>query len=173
MHYDTTIPSAVAVITAAAVAVDVWKRSGSTSKLVLNGMNRLFLKDVERESRAEAGAFLAGYITGLPCFAFQPSAIEALRCVYCEHHPYRPTETVRCVCETRVLGCLNCCTIWQPHFFESLRSVRLRTQGPCVPRLLSWHENIELPHVEIGELVRCIVSSVKEIRPWGQTNHAS
>ncbi|CAM9803481.1 unnamed protein product [Scytosiphon promiscuus] len=79
MHYDTTIPTVIGTITAAAVAIDVWKRSGCTSKMVLNGMNRLFLKDVERESRAEAGAFLTAYMTGLPCFAFQPSAVEALR----------------------------------------------------------------------------------------------
>lgn len=82
MHYDTTIPTVIGTITAAAVAIDVWKRSGCTSKMVLNGMNRLFLKDVERESRAEAGAFLTAYMTGLPCFAFQPSAVEALRCVF-------------------------------------------------------------------------------------------
>ncbi|CAM9455809.1 unnamed protein product [Pylaiella littoralis] len=79
MHYDTTIPTVIGTITAAAVAIDVWKRAGCTSKMVLNGMNRLFLKDVERESRAEAGAFLTAYMTGLPCFAFQPSAVEALR----------------------------------------------------------------------------------------------
>lgn len=82
MHYDTTIPTVIGTITAAAVAIDVWKRAGCTSKMVLSGMNRLFLKDVERESRAEAGAFLTAYMTGLPCFAFQPSAVEALRCVY-------------------------------------------------------------------------------------------
>lgn len=79
MHYDTTIPTAIGILTASAMAVDVWKRSGYTSKLIINGLNRLFLKDVERESRAEAGAFLVAYITGLPCFAFQPSAVEALR----------------------------------------------------------------------------------------------
>ncbi|CAN0086515.1 unnamed protein product, partial [Laminaria digitata] len=79
MHYDTTIPTVVGVLTTAAVALDVWKMSGGTSKMVLNGLNRLFLKDVERESRAEAGAFLVAYITGLPCFAFQPNAVEALR----------------------------------------------------------------------------------------------
>lgn len=79
MHYDTTVPTVIGAVTAAAVAIDVWKRAGSTSKMVLNGMNRLFLKDVERESRAEAGAFLTAYVTGLPCFAFQPSAVEALR----------------------------------------------------------------------------------------------
>lgn len=84
MHYDTTIPTVVGVIATAAVALDVWKMSGGTSKMVLNGLNRLFLKDVERESRAEAGAFLVAYITGLPCFAFQPNAVEALRFViYC------------------------------------------------------------------------------------------
>lgn len=80
MHLDTTIPTAIAVMTAAAVALDAWKQSGSALKLVVNGFNRLFLKDVERESRAEAGAFLAAYMTGLPSFAFQPSAVEALRC---------------------------------------------------------------------------------------------
>ena len=79
MHYDTTVPTIIGALTAAAVAVDVWKRSGCTSKLILSGFNRLFLRDVERESRVEAGAFLTAYITGLPCFPFQPSAIEALR----------------------------------------------------------------------------------------------
>lgn len=82
MHYDITIPTVIGAITSAAVAFDVWKNSGSSTKLVLSGMNRLFLKDVERESRAEAGAFLTAYITGLPCFAFQPNAVEALRCVH-------------------------------------------------------------------------------------------
>lgn len=80
MHYDTTVPTVIGVMTAIAVAFDVWKRSGTTSKLVVNGFNRLFLRDVERESRAEAGAFLAAYTIGLPCFAFQPNAVEALRC---------------------------------------------------------------------------------------------
>ncbi|CAM9264507.1 unnamed protein product [Choristocarpus tenellus] len=79
MHTDTTVPTVLGLLTAAAVAVDVWKGAGENSKTVLNGLNRLFVKDVERESRAEAGAFLVAYITGLPCFAFQPSAIEALR----------------------------------------------------------------------------------------------
>lgn len=79
MHYDTTIPTVIGVATAAAVALDVWTRSGSGATLILNGLNRLFLKDVERESRVEAGGFLVAYITGLPCFPFQPSAVEALR----------------------------------------------------------------------------------------------
>lgn len=80
MHYDTTIPTIIGALTAAAVAFDVWKRSGSSSNMILNGLNRMFLKDVERESRAEAGGFLSAYYTGLPCFPFQPSAVEALRC---------------------------------------------------------------------------------------------
>ncbi|CAM9119273.1 unnamed protein product, partial [Discosporangium mesarthrocarpum] len=79
MHYDTTIPSVLGLLAAVSVAIDVWKGAGQTSKTILNGLNRLFIRDVERESRAEAGAFLSAYITGLPCFAFQSSAVEALR----------------------------------------------------------------------------------------------
>lgn len=97
MHYDTTIPTVIGIIATAAVALDVWKMSGGTSKMVLNGLNRLFLKDVERESRAEAAAFLVAYITGLPCFAFQPNAVEALRLVIsCQYHRLCPLLIVQC-----------------------------------------------------------------------------
>lgn len=85
MHYDTRIPTAVGAVVAAGVAYDVWKQSSFTTKTIVNGLNRLFLKDVERESRAEAGAFLAAYITGLPSFPFQPSAVEAMRCELPKH----------------------------------------------------------------------------------------
>lgn len=79
MHYDTTVPTVIGIMTAAGLAVDVVTRKAALTSLILSGLNRLFLKDVERESRAEAGAFLVAYLTGLPCFAFQPSAVEALR----------------------------------------------------------------------------------------------
>ncbi|CAM9386819.1 unnamed protein product [Phaeothamnion confervicola] len=79
LHYDATVPTLMAAATAAAVALDVFQRSGEISKQVLRGVNRLFTRDVERESRCEAAAFLGGYLTGLPCFAFEPNVFEAVR----------------------------------------------------------------------------------------------
>lgn len=116
MHYDTTIPTLIGAATIAAVAVDVWKLSGSSSKLVLNGLNRMFLRDVERDSRAEAGAFLAAYLTGLPCFAFQPSAVEALRCAVSDNSllmvqhlfPRRATVHYTAVTSSMLRRKLNC-----------------------------------------------------------------
>jgi hypothetical protein len=42
-------------------------------------MNRLFLRDPEREARVQAATFLAAYVLGLPCFCFSPNVLEALR----------------------------------------------------------------------------------------------
>ncbi|CAM9187378.1 unnamed protein product [Chrysoparadoxa australica] len=79
MHYDNTIPMVLSAVTALAVVWDVVQSKGGKTREVVSGLNRLFLRDVERESRAEAGALLAAYLTGLPCFAFRPNAVEAVR----------------------------------------------------------------------------------------------
>mmetsp|Transcript_18530 Transcript_18530/g.26122 ORF Transcript_18530/g.26122 Transcript_18530/m.26122 type:complete len:389 (+) Transcript_18530:44-1210(+) len=81
LHVDTAIPTVLTFATFAAIAYDVLKKGAESSKKVVNGLNRLFLKDLERESRTEAGAFLVGYALGLPCFAFRPNVVEALRMI--------------------------------------------------------------------------------------------
>ncbi len=48
-------------------------------KAAAAGIDRLVLKDPERENHTEAAAFLAGYFLGLPCFCFLPDVGEAMR----------------------------------------------------------------------------------------------
>jgi hypothetical protein len=81
LHYDGSIPGWVTAFTAVTVAADVLRGGANGSTQVLRGLNRLFGKDQERESRAEAAAFITAYLCGLPCFAFQPSAVEGARLV--------------------------------------------------------------------------------------------
>ena len=52
---------------------------GEAIKLVASGLNRLFLKDPEREARVQAATFLVAYLLGLPCFCFNPNVLEAVR----------------------------------------------------------------------------------------------
>ncbi|KAG5185578.1 hypothetical protein JKP88DRAFT_354141 [Tribonema minus] len=81
LDFDATVPAILSLATAGAVALDIFQGGAERSRRVLAGLSRLFTRDVSRESRAEAGAFLAGYLTGLPCFAFKPNVLEALRMV--------------------------------------------------------------------------------------------
>eukprot|EP00953_Heterococcus_sp_UTEX-ZZ885_P016746 9397-Heterococcus_DN1.PRE.2 len=84
LHMDATLPAVLSIATAGAVAFDLLKGGAGYSRKILAGMNRLFLRDVDREARAEAAAFLVAYLSGLPCFAFQPNVVEALRMVEAE-----------------------------------------------------------------------------------------
>jgi len=52
--------------------------TGELTKDAIAGWTRLFTQDSERNSQTEAAAFYLGYVLGLPCFAFQPVAKEAL-----------------------------------------------------------------------------------------------
>jgi hypothetical protein len=52
---------------------------GASSKLILSGLNRLFLRDPEREARVQSATFLIAYLLGLPCFCFSPNVMEAVR----------------------------------------------------------------------------------------------
>ena len=56
---------------------DSWIGSGTITRDVITGWTRLFTRDSERSSQAEAAAFYVGYVLGLPCFPFQPVAKEA------------------------------------------------------------------------------------------------
>lgn len=50
---------------------------GEITGTVVRGLTRLWAVDTERECQCEAAAFFAAYSLGLPCFAFQPNALEA------------------------------------------------------------------------------------------------
>lgn len=78
-HGDTTPASVLLFLVGAAAALDFTQRQGKELRLVLSGLNRLFLRDPEREARAQAAAFLSAYLLGLPCFCFSPSVLEAAR----------------------------------------------------------------------------------------------
>lgn len=51
--------------------------TGQLSGSVFRGLARLITIDTERECQCEAAAFYAAYVFGLPCFAFQPNALES------------------------------------------------------------------------------------------------
>lgn len=57
----------------------VWSGGGESVKVVMSGLNRLFLRDPEREARVQAATFLSAYLLGLPCFCFSPNVLEAVR----------------------------------------------------------------------------------------------
>ena len=50
--------------------------TGSVTGTVVRGMNRLLSDNTERDCQCEAAAVFAAYSLGLPCFAFQPNALE-------------------------------------------------------------------------------------------------
>ena len=55
--------------------------TGSVTGSVVRGLNRLLSDNTERDCQCEAAAVFAAYSLGLPCFAFQPNALE-VRFVY-------------------------------------------------------------------------------------------
>ena len=60
--------------------------TGSITGAVVRGLNRLLSENTERDCECEAAAVFAAYSLGLPCFAFQPNALE-VRFFYpfCDH----------------------------------------------------------------------------------------
>ena len=62
-----------------AVGLDVGVRQGKGLKLASAGLERLVLKDSERETHSDGAAFLVGSLLGLPCFCFRPDVTEALK----------------------------------------------------------------------------------------------
>lgn len=49
-----------------------------TGGLISRGLARLFERDLQRESAVEAASFLTGYLLGLPCCAYTPTAFKPL-----------------------------------------------------------------------------------------------
>ena len=79
VHVDTWPATVVLVGGAVAAGLDFSQRQGEEVKLVLAGLNRMFMKDPEREARVQAATFLSAYLLGLPCFCFSPNVIEAVK----------------------------------------------------------------------------------------------
>ena len=71
-----TLVGLLAVFTCLA---DVGLRQGVGLKAAAAGVDRLVLRDAEREYHSESAAFLLGYLLGLPCFCFQPEVSEAVK----------------------------------------------------------------------------------------------
>ena len=61
------------------MAADVYFREGKELKMAAAGLERLTLRNEEREGHCDAAALLVGYTLGLPCFCFRPDVLEALR----------------------------------------------------------------------------------------------
>jgi hypothetical protein len=79
LHVDTWPATVVLVGAAVAAGVDFTQRQGEEVKLVLAGLNRMFMRDPEREARVQAATFLSAYLLGLPCFCFSPNVMEAVK----------------------------------------------------------------------------------------------
>jgi len=77
---DFSTPPAQLVLVglAAGWGVDRYTQRGSLAGLIGRGLSRLFDRDLQRESAAEASSFLLGYLLGLPCLAFSPTAYQPL-----------------------------------------------------------------------------------------------
>jgi hypothetical protein len=66
----------VAVLLGGAWGADRYARSGELFGLIGRGSMRLFSRDLIRESAVESASFLLGYLLGLPCCAFAPTAFK-------------------------------------------------------------------------------------------------
>ena len=60
-------------------AADRYNQQGKFFDLLGKGVSRLFSQDLRRECTIESGAFLLGYLLGLPCCALAPSSDAALQ----------------------------------------------------------------------------------------------
>lgn len=75
--YATIYTSALLVLG----GYDVFIRQGQSIKDGIAGVERLILRDNQRQAHCDAAAFLGGYLLGLPCFCYQPDVIESLKMI--------------------------------------------------------------------------------------------
>jgi len=68
----------VLVLLGAAWGVDRYARQGAYFSVLGRGWTRLFARDLQRECAVESASFLLGYLLGLPCCAFTPTAYKPL-----------------------------------------------------------------------------------------------
>ena len=80
-HEADQLSWAVVLSSVLALGANVYFRGGKEIRLAALGLERLTLRDSQRESHCDGAAFLTGYTLGLPCFCFRPDVIEALRLV--------------------------------------------------------------------------------------------
>jgi hypothetical protein len=59
--------------------LDIGLRNAKELRQAAAGLERLVLKDADRENHSDGAAFLVGYLLGLPCFCFKPDVTEALK----------------------------------------------------------------------------------------------
>ena len=57
---------------------DRYSQRGEWAGVLTRGLSRLFERDLQRECTVESGSFLLGYLLGLPCMAFAPTAERPL-----------------------------------------------------------------------------------------------
>ena len=60
-------------------AADRYNQNGAFFDLLGRGVSRLLSRDLRRECAVESGAFVNGYLLGLPCCALAPTAETALQ----------------------------------------------------------------------------------------------
>ena len=77
---DVSAPPIQFVFAAAAVlwATDRYSLRGEVLATLGRGIRRLVQRDLQRETLTESAAFTVGYLLGLPCMAYQPTAIRPL-----------------------------------------------------------------------------------------------
>jgi hypothetical protein len=61
------------------LALDVTFRQATGIRQAAAGLDRLILRDEERQAHCDGSAFLAGYLLGLPCFCYKADVSEAVR----------------------------------------------------------------------------------------------
>eukprot|EP01042_Synura_sphagnicola_P005067 gene5067-6453_t len=82
--FDSELEPWAALVLVAACSIlfaDLTVRSAQGSRLLLAGLDRITLKDRDREAHCESAALLLGYLLGLPCFCFQADTSEALKMI--------------------------------------------------------------------------------------------
>mmetsp|Transcript_8471 Transcript_8471/g.12622 ORF Transcript_8471/g.12622 Transcript_8471/m.12622 type:complete len:515 (+) Transcript_8471:2-1546(+) len=60
-------------------ALDVSFQQAKSIRQAAAGLDRLILRDDERQAHCDGSAFLAGYLLGLPCFCYKADVGEAIR----------------------------------------------------------------------------------------------
>jgi len=68
----------VAVLLGGAWGFDRYVQQGELAGVLARGLSRLFSRDLQRECAVESASFLLGYLLGLPCCAFTPTAYKPL-----------------------------------------------------------------------------------------------
>ena len=55
-----------------------YTQRGEFGDAISRGLSRVFERDLQREVTVESASFLVGYVLGLPCMAFMPTAVRPI-----------------------------------------------------------------------------------------------